>query len=72
MRMRHSDVCDLPDFTLFFLHYLTKGTTLVGGGGGVTEHKTRVLIFCTNYFWNIFHSKENLAKYDQKHVSVCM
>ena len=38
----------------------------------VTEHKMRVLIFCTTFVWNISHSKKNWARYDQKCISVCM
>jgi hypothetical protein len=32
----------------------------------VTEHKMCVLIFSTTFVWNIFHSKEKWARYDQK------
>ena len=38
----------------------------------VTEHKTCVLIFSTTFVWNISHSKENWARYDQKCILVFM
>ena len=38
----------------------------------VTEHKMCVLIFCTDFVWNISNSKKNSARYDQKCISVCM
>jgi len=38
----------------------------------VTEYKMCVLIFCTTFVWNISHSKQNWARYDQNCVSVCM
>ena len=31
----------------------------------VTEHKMRVLIFCTNFVRTVFHSDKNWARYDQ-------
>ena len=36
----------------------------------VTAYKMRVLIFSTNFVWNIFHSKKNWARYDQKFILV--
>ena len=38
----------------------------------VIEHKMCILIFCTNFVWNISHSKTNWARYDQKCISVLM
>jgi hypothetical protein len=32
----------------------------------VTEYKMCVLIFSTTFVWNIFDSKKNWARYDQK------
>ena len=32
----------------------------------VTEHKVPVKIFSTTFYWNIFYSKKNLAKYCHK------
>ena len=54
---------------LEFPNYLINGTILEKK---VTEHKMCVLIFCTTFVWNISHSKENWARYDQKCVSVYM
>jgi len=31
-----------------------------------------VLVFSTDFVWNISHSKKNLARYDQNCISVCM
>jgi hypothetical protein len=36
----------------------------------VIECEMFVLIFSTTFFWNIFHSKKNWAKYDQKCILV--
>ena len=32
----------------------------------VAEHKMCVLIFCTTFTWNIFHSKKKWTRYEQK------
>jgi len=32
----------------------------------ITEHKMCFLFFSTTFIWNIFHSKKNWARYDQK------
>jgi hypothetical protein len=37
-----------------------------------TEHKMCVLIFSTNFIWNISHSKKNQGRYYHKHTSVFM
>jgi len=37
-----------------------------------TEHKMCVLIFWTTSVWNIYHSKKNSARCDQKCISVFM
>jgi hypothetical protein len=42
------------------------------GGEKKFEHKMCVSIFPTNYVWNIFHSKKNWLRYDQKNILVCM
>jgi hypothetical protein len=34
----------------------------------VIEHKMCVFIFSTHFFWNISHSKNNWARYDQKYI----
>jgi hypothetical protein len=48
-------------------NYLINGMIFgVGEGGGVTKHKMCVLIFCTAFIWNIYHSKVNWARCDQK------
>jgi hypothetical protein len=44
MRMRHIIICGLPDSTIFFSHYLIKGTI---SEKKVTELEIRVLIFST-------------------------
>ena len=41
----------------YFPRYFIKGT-LLGGGGGVTEHKMCVLIFSTAFVRNISHFKK--------------
>jgi hypothetical protein len=38
----------------------------------VTEHKICVSSFSTTFVWNIFHSKKNWARYDQKCILVFM
>ena len=38
----------------------------------VTEHKMCVLISSTTFVWNVFHSKKNWARYDQKCILVFM
>jgi hypothetical protein len=38
----------------------------------VSEHKMCVLIFFKTFLWNIFHSKKNWARYDQKCILVFM
>jgi len=54
MRMRHIANCNLPRSKIIFPHYLTNGTIFEKK---VTEHKMCVLIFCTTFAWNIFHSE---------------
>jgi len=34
------------------------------------ENKMINLTFCTTFVWNIFHSKKNWARYDQKCIFV--
>jgi predicted transcriptional regulator len=36
----------------------------------ITEFKMCVLILSTSFVWNIYHSKKNWARYDQKCISV--
>jgi len=62
LREQHIVICGLSGCTIFFPHYLIKGT---GFEKKVTEHKMCVLIFSTNFVWNISHSKKNWARYDQ-------
>jgi len=48
------------------LHDLRNGTIFEGGEGEVTEHKLCVLIFSTNFVWNISRSKKKRVSYDKK------
>ena len=45
-----------------FPHYLINVTLF----GTIMENKMCVLIFCTNFVWNISHSKKNSARYCHK------
>ena len=46
-----------------FPHCLINRTTF---GKKVVEHKMCVWIFSTTFVWNIFHSKKNWTRYNQK------
>ena len=52
-----------------FPHYLTNGTIF---GKKVTEYKMCVLIFSTDFAWNISYSKKIWERYDQKLTEVFM
>ena len=54
-----------------FPHYLTNGAIL-GGWGGVTEHKMCVLIFSTTFIWDTSRSTKYWARYEQKSILVFM
>ena len=66
--MRHIAICGLPRSTKFF-NFISQTARF---SGKVTEHKMCVLIFPTIFVWNISHSKKNLARCDQKCISVFM
>ena len=61
MRMRHIVICGLPRSYNSFSTYLTNGAIFEKK----IEHKIYVLSVSTNFVWNIFHSKNNWAKYDK-------
>jgi hypothetical protein len=67
MRMRYIVVCSLSDCTIFF-HFISRAVPFLNE---VTEHKMCVLIFSTNFFWNIFHSKKNSTMYYHIQTSSC-
>jgi hypothetical protein len=53
-----------------FPHYLIKGT--IFGKKKVIGREMCVLIFSTNFVWNISHSKKNWARYNKKWILVVM
>jgi len=53
-----------------FPHYLINGR--IFDKKNVTDHKMCVLIFSTNFVWNISNSKKKWARYGQKRVLVFM
>ena len=65
-RMRHIVTRGLPCSTIFF-HIIT---LMARSSKKKTESKMRVSIFSTTFVWNIFHSKKNGARYDQKYILV--
>ena len=52
-----------------FPHCLINGT-IFGGETPVTEHKMRVLIFCTPFVWNISYFKNYWVRYDHRSIFV--
>jgi hypothetical protein len=64
MRMRHIVICSLPRSTIFFhishKRYDIRKTLLC------------VLILSTTFVGNIFHSKKNWSRYDQKFILIFM
>jgi len=60
----HAPYCHLWPAPLYniFPHYLKQGTIFEKK---ITEHKMRVLIFSTKFFWNNSHSKKKWAKCDK-------
>ena len=61
-RMRHIAFCDLPRITVYF----TLSNKRHSFRKKVIERKMSVLVLSTAFVRNIFHSKKNLARYDQK------
>jgi len=62
MRMRRIVICDPPRSTIYF----TLSHKRHGFWKKVIERQMSVLILSTAFVWNIFHSKKNLSRYDQK------
>ena len=58
-RRRHT-VCGFSGSAIIFPRYLITDTSL---RKKFTEHKTCVLIFSTDFIWNISHSTKNSARY---------
>jgi hypothetical protein len=52
-----------------FPHYLINGTTFEKK---IIEHKIYILIFSTNFVWNITHTKKTSARYYHKYTYVSM
>jgi len=63
MHMRHIVICDQPCSTIFF--HIFSQRALFSKKKRVTEHKMCVLIFSTNFIWNISHCKKKWARYDK-------
>jgi len=59
-------ICDLSVCTIFSTVFHTRQDFRKK----VTEHNTCVLIFSTNFVWNISHTKENWARYYHKYRHV--
>ena len=68
MRMFHIVICDLSGSKIFFHVSLTA----LFFSKKEIEYKMCVLIFSTSFVRNIYHSKNNLARYDQKFIFVLM
>jgi hypothetical protein len=68
MRMRHSVICGLPFCTVFFKLFYKRHDYW----DKVVEHKMCVLIFSTNFVWNISHYKKKWASYYQKCILLFM
>ena len=62
MRVRHVDIFRLPRSTIFS----TLSHKRHGFRKEVTEHKTCVSNFSTNFVRKIFHSNKNCARYNKK------
>jgi hypothetical protein len=67
-RMSRIVICSLSGSTIF-LHIISQTARF---SKTVVEYKMCVLIFSTNYVWNIFHSKKNWGRYDRKCILVFM
>jgi hypothetical protein len=65
MRTRHIAICDLSGSTTFF-HIISLTEQL--SEKTVTQPRWCVLIFSTKFVWNIFHYRENWARYNQKFI----
>jgi hypothetical protein len=63
MRMRHIDICGLPDSTVFSPHYLINGTIKKKK---VMEHKMCASIFNTIFVWNNSRYEKNWERYGPK------
>ena len=70
MRMRgailSSVVCPFLPYILYYIRRVTISEKKI------IEHKMCALIFSTDSFCNISHSKNNAERYDQKYVLVFM
>ena len=60
-------ICGLSGSTIFFSTLSHKRHDFMEK---VTEHKMRVLIFCTTFVRNISHSKKNWARYCHKYIYI--
>jgi hypothetical protein len=68
-RMRHIVAHGLSGSTVFFPPYLIHGKTFEKK---LIEHIMCVFIFFTTSVWNIWHSKKNRERFDQKCSMVFM
>ena len=69
MRVRRVVIFNLLGFHNIFPHCLINATIFEKKKRAV-QHKMCVLVFSTNFIQKIYHSKENLTRYDEKRVLV--
>jgi hypothetical protein len=65
--IQHAMCMCLPHSTVLFQYYLINGRIF---GKKVIDRKVCALISSTNFVWNMFPSKKNWARYDQKCILV--